>query len=197
MKVEMVRHTEEPERMIARAARISHQSQGKGLEDDRRLIGDLLEWNHLSPLEFGDATFFVDGISRSCLAQLTRHRLASFMVRSMRYVEQRAEEAVIPPTVKDQEAKDEFRQGISKSFELYQKLLEEGIPKEDARFVLPIGSQTSLYIKANFREYRHIIKLRGGEEAQWEIRELALEMLDQLYGIAPSVFADLREEIDL
>lgn len=195
MKVELVNSTEKPERSIARAARISHQTPGKdevySESEDRELIRKLRDWGHWSPFEFASATFYVEGVSRSCLAQLTRHRLASFMVRSMRYVKQKPEEVVIPDSVEEAGLADEYREKYEELHELYQKSVEEGVPKEDARFLLPIGSKTSLYLKTNFREFRHIINLRGSKEAQWEIRELARRLHDKLEEIAPSVFEDL------
>ncbi|MBS3786890.1 FAD-dependent thymidylate synthase [Candidatus Bipolaricaulota bacterium] len=198
MKIEMIRHTERPESMIAQAARISHRSPGDekdySTEEDRELIRKLRNWGHWSPFEFASATFYVEGVSRSCLAQLTRHRLASFMVRSMRYVKQNQEEVVIPQSVKEADLTEEYKEGITKSHDLYQKALEAGVPKEDARFLLPIGSKTSLYLKTNFREFRHIIELRGSKEAQWEIRNLAEEFLALLSEVAPTVFEDLTED---
>ena len=193
MKVELVGNTNDPEQAIAKAARISHKATGEGLEDDRRLIRNLIEWGHMSPLEFATATFYLEGISRSCLAQLTRHRMASFMVRSMRYVKQDPEETVYPPTIEGSNKKELFKDSVEKAHETYKELLDAGVPKEDARFVLPIGAKTDLYIKANFREYRHIIEIRHTEEAQWEIRSLASEMLEDLHEIAPSAFTDLLD----
>lgn len=192
MKVELIENTEEPEKMIAKAARISHKASGEGLEDDRRLIKNLIDWGHMSPLEFASATFYIENMSRSCLAQLTRHRMASFMVRSMRYVKQNSEETVCPPSV-EEEGKEAYEESLEKAYETYQELLDKGVPKEDARFVLPIGARTDLYVKTNFREYRHIIKIRNTEEAQWEIRGLAAEMLSSLKEIAPSAFEDLED----
>ena len=196
MKIELIRHTEKPESMIAQAARISHQTTGKedeySIEEDRELIRKLRDWGHWSPFEFASATFYVEGISRSCLAQLTRHRLVSFMVRSMRYVKQNPEEVVLPDSVEAAGLAEEYREGITESHELYQKALDAGVPKEDARFLLPIGSKTSLYLKTNFREFRHIIELRGSKDAQWEIRELAKGFLASLSEVAPTVFEDLE-----
>lgn len=198
MKIEMIRHTERPESMIAQAARISHQSTGDekdySTEEDRELIRKLRDWGHWSPFEFASATFYIEGISRSCLAQLTRHRLASFMVRSMRYVKQNQEEVVIPQSVKEAGLAKEYGEGIAKSHDLYQKALDADVPKEDARFLLPIGSKTSLYLKTNFREFRHIIELRGSKDAQWEIRDLAEGFLARLSEVAPTVFEDLTED---
>lgn len=192
MNLELVRHTDEPEQMIARAARISHMASGKGIEDDRDLIRKLRNWGHWSPFEFASATFFVEGISRSCLAQLTRHRLGSFMVRSMRYVKQHPDEVVVPKTVDEKGCTSKYKEQVASNYEVYQEMIEAGVLKEDARFLLPIGSKTSLYFKTNFREYRHIIDIRGTKAAQWEIRELAEEFLTELYELAPSVFEDQK-----
>jgi len=195
MKVELVNVTEAPEASIARAARISHQASGREEDyskaEDRELIRKLRDWGHWSPFEFASATFYVEGVSRSCLAQLTRHRLASFMVRSMRYVKQKPEEVVIPDSVEESGLAEEYREKYAELHDLYQKSVEAGVPKEDARFLLPLGSKTSLYLKTNFREFRHIIELRGSQEAQWEIRELAESFHERLAEIAPSVFEDL------
>lgn len=196
MKIQLVHSTQDPEGMIARAARISHQPSGDPdsytEKEDRELIRKLRDWGHWSPFEFASATFYLEGVSRSCLAQLTRHRLVSFMVRSMRYVEQRPKEVVIPDSVKDADMAEEYEEQIQGNYELYQKFLDAGVPKEDARFLLPIGSETSLYLKTNFREFRHIIELRGSEDAQWEIRKLAEGFYEDLVEIAPTAFEDLR-----
>jgi len=192
MNVELVRYTDKPEQMIARAARISHMASGKGIENDRDLIRKLRNWGHWSPFEFASATFFVEGISRSCLAQLTRHRLGSFMVRSMRYVKQHPDEVVVPKTVEEAGCAKKYKEQVASNYEVYQEMIDAGALKEDARFLLPIGSKTSLYFKTNFREYRHIIDIRGTEAAQWEIRELAGEFLTKLYELAPSVFEDQK-----
>ncbi len=200
MKTRLINVTEDPETSIARAARISHQTSGAegdySQEEDRELIRKLRQRGHWSPFEFASATFYIEGVSRSCLAQLTRHRLASFMVRSMRYVKQQPEEVVVPESVENAGLTEEYREKFEELYELYQKSIEAGVPKEDARFLLPIGSKTSLYLKANFREFRHIIDLRGSKEAQWEIRELAQRFHGELEKIAPTVFEDLDTNAD-
>ena len=198
MKVGLIEHTDEPEAAIARAARISHQKTAEEKDyteqEDQELIRNLRDRGHWSPFEFASATFYVEDISRSCLAQLTRHRLASFMVRSMRYVKQDPEEVVIPDSVKEAGLEKEYKERVKKAHDYYQKAIEKGVPKEDARFILPIASKTSLYLKTNFREFRHIIDLRGGKAAQWEIRELANHFLRLLSDVAPIVFEDLATE---
>ncbi len=194
MKVQLVDNTFEPEYAIAQAGGISHNNSIHNLEDARDLVAKFKEWGHETPFEFADATFYIEGISRTCLAQLTRHRLASFLVKSQRYVDHSQSEMVVPESVKRwaQRAKaNRDRLDIFKEqyHQFYDTLVEDGIPKEDARFFLPEGTKTSLYIKANFREHMHIVELRGGDHgAQWEIKEVANKMKEQLHEIAPTLF---------
>jgi len=138
MRVELLFVTPEAEALIARCARVSHRSQGSGMEDDRRLIRKLISLGHESVLEHAVASFEISGISRACANQLTRHRLASFVQESQRYVNVEDRELVWPPTFSDEDwekAQDLFREAKK----LYQALLSKGVPKEDARFVLPMG----------------------------------------------------------
>lgn len=194
MKIELVNNTPSPELSIARAGGISHDNDIETIDEARDLIEKFIEWGHGSPLEFADATFKIEDISRSCLAQITRHRLASFMVRSMRYCRE-GEWPIIPDSwneIDDDQLHLTMDNVIEGAVYAYDRMIEEGIPKEDARFILPIGSRTSLFMKANFREWRHIIRLRKEPDAQWEIRKLVTKILDELYEIAPSVFRDLE-----
>lgn len=193
MKVELVNHSPDPEMSIAIAGGISHDNEIQTTEGARDLIRDLKDWGHFSPFEFAWAQFKISDVSRSMLAQITRHRLASYMVESMRYVEQGNQWPVIPDSWKgidDEEVQLAIDQAIEGVNYVYDLLLEHGVPKEDARFILPIGSKTQLYMAANYREFRHIFDLRDDEASQWEIQEVAHRMLEQLYDIAPSVFED-------
>ncbi len=190
MRVELLFITPEAEALIARCARVSHKSVGKGLAEDRRLIRKLIKLGHESVLEHAVATFEISGISRACANQLTRHRLASFVQESQRYVNAAENALVRPPTFSDEDwerAKALFQEAM----DLYRSLLGKGVPKEDARFVLPLGIETRLVLTANFRELRHILRLRLSPMAQWEIREVARKMWEILYAHAPSCFEDL------
>ncbi len=194
MKVNLIQHTDNPETMIAQIARISHQSfseEEPGIEENQELIRKLRSWGHWTPFEFSDATFYVEGVSRACLAQITRHRLVSFMVQSMRYTEQNRKDTVIPQSIEDAGLVDEYKENIKYSFFLYQEAINTGVVKEDARFLLPLATSTSLYLKANFREFYHIIELRNTKAAQWEIRNLSRQFLSHLYKIAPVIFEEL------
>ncbi len=191
MQVELVFITPDAERHIARCARVSHRSTSKGLEDDRRLLRKLLAMGHESVLEHASATFAISGVSRACANQLTRHRLASFVQESQRYVDARKHQLVRPPSYSAEDW-HEAQQLFQQALRLYEALLARGIPREDARYVLPLGIGTQLVLTANFRELRHILRVRLSPEAQWEIRELARRMWEILHEHAPSCFEDLR-----
>ncbi len=192
LNVELLDLTDEPISHIARCARVSHRSEGTGPEADAQLVRKLIGWGHLSILEFAHATFLVEGLSRACANQLTRHRLASFVQESQRYVDVGDRELVQPSTVAESEFRDEAAELYDKARSLYRKLVKAGVPKEDARYVLPIGAETQLVMNVNFREARHIIDLRGSRHAQWEIRSLAQQMLAILRKDAPAAFDDLE-----
>ena len=190
MKVELLAITPDAEALIARCARISHRSEAQASpEADARLIRKLIELGHESVLEHASATFLIEGISRSCMAQLTRHRLASFTVESMRYVDMSCQGVVVPDSI---QSRDVYMEAVGSAFRAYEELLDMGVPKEDARFVLPIGTQTRLVMTANFRELRHIIRLRGSKAAQWEVRRVAKRLLEIMREEAPNVFGDLE-----
>jgi len=196
MHVELLAITDNPEKQIARAARISPGSEHKASpENDKRLVRKLVEWGHHSTLEFASATFLISGISRACANQLTRHRLASFLQESMRYRKVDDRDIVVPPKIAAQPAAAKKFEGCFKETQrVYKELLEMGIPKEDARFILPLGTQTRLVVSANFREWRHIINIRADPAAQWEIQELSRQIHRILKEHAPSVFFDLGGE---
>ena len=105
-------------------------------------------------------------------------------------------EYVVPPSIAaDPEALAGMERFMSSVAAQYKQLRERGIPKEDARFVLPNATATRIVVTMNFRSWRHFIKVRALDpHSQWEIRELANRILDELYKVAPSVFQDLIDE---
>jgi thymidylate synthase (FAD) len=194
VRVTLVAITPDPEALIARCARVSHRSEARASpEADRELIRKLLRRGHESVLEFASATFTVEGISRAAANQLTRHRLASFVQESQRFVDVHDRGLVRPPSFPDVLWK-KVEALHRAALELYGESLAAGVPKEDARYILPIGTETRLVVSANFREWRHIIRLRGSPAAQWEIRELVARVLAILREHAPTVFDDLEVE---
>jgi thymidylate synthase (FAD) len=196
MNITLVRITEDPEALIESAYRICYASKKSLNEEGRReFIEDCISSGHESPLEHAVATFKFTDVTRSLLAQLTRHRLVSYSVQSQRYVDARKFSYIIPDSVSENPlALELYKTQVENQFHLYTKLRELKIPKEDARMVLSESTTTEILMTANFREYRHIIKIRGlNRHAQWEIRTLALAILDILYSKAPSIFEDLYE----
>ena len=173
--------------------------------DSAKYLEMLMDLGHESPLEHISFTFAVQGISRACLAQLTRHRIASYSVRSQRYVSEAQCSFVVPPEIeRNEEAKACFQNAVRESLVAYKELVkvlkasyvEGGMDvrdaqkkaQEDARFVLPNACETQLMVTMNARELLHFFSLRCCMRAQWEIRELAEKMLKLCREAAPNIF---------
>ncbi|NLI56499.1 FAD-dependent thymidylate synthase [bacterium] len=198
MKVELLYITPEPEKIIEKAGRVAHQSFNKETPDSHiKFIRMLIKLGHTSVLEHAVASFKISDVSRSLTHQLVRHRIASYTQKSQRYVDESTFEYVTPDKIKENEAAfDIYNNFMNYCKETYKKLKEIGIPKEDARFVLPNATKTEIVITANLREFRHMISLRGSKEAQWEIRRMFIEILKILKEYAPTVFEDFIIEND-
>ncbi len=238
MDVRLLEATDDPERVVCTAARCDYSSgfvgdqsftetmdtvDGDTIEEKKEtLIGHLLDHGHFGPFEHPQATFAVEGVSRSCMAQLTRHRHVSFDVQSMRYVAfdevdpadvREGAMVVTPPSATDPDwvgrnqrggAVDEgevekreriFRESVTESVESYQELLETGMPPEDARFVLPIGTEVNMVFSMNVRMLMHVADMRAAADSQWEIRELTEEVLDRATEWCPLTFAHYDEHM--
>ncbi len=153
---------------------------GPGTDVDR-LIRLMKRKGHTSTFEHVNFTFALEGVSRSLLAQLTRHRVGvAYSVQSQRYVTDKSEgkkggfKYVVPPKVKEQPyANRIFALAMEKAQEFYDLLVKDGIPGEDARFVLPNAAGTNITFTVNLRELLHLHNLRTGKGVQWEIKALA------------------------
>ncbi|HPP37823.1 MAG TPA: FAD-dependent thymidylate synthase [Thermosynergistes sp.] len=195
-RVSLLSHTPEPDRLVAAAARLCYSSssasnllEGMGAEEEKRLICRLRQSGHLSPFEHASFSFALEGISRTCSHQLVRHRIASFSQQSQRYVSMREAQYVMPSSIRESEAaRSIFEEHMSRSGTLYRELVEMGIPKEDARFVLPQAWETRMVVTMNARELLHFFELRLCRRAQWEIREVAKKMLVLAREAAPLAF---------
>ena len=198
MIVELLYITPEPEKVIEKAGRVSHQSFDKETPDSHiKFIRMLIKLGHTSVLEHAVASFRISGVSRSLTHQLVRHRIASYTQKSQRYVDETSFDYVIPDQIKENEtALNLYENFMDYCKDTYKKLKELGIPKEDARFILPNATKTEIVLTANLREFRHMISLRGSKEAQWEIRRLFIEILKILKEKAPTVFEDFIIEDD-
>lgn len=199
MKVYLLRHTPEPERVIFLAARLCYSSKDiQRLEEDLKnkeespFLRDVLSQGHLSVLEHASFSFGIEGISRVTSHQLVRHRIASYSQQSQRYVSFKGGmNYVIPPSIKERaDLCHIFSEVLEKASAAYLKLLEAGISTEDARFILPSAVETRLILTMNARELLHFFELRCCRRAQWEIRAMAMEMLRIVRKIASNIFKD-------
>ncbi|UCD44588.1 MAG: FAD-dependent thymidylate synthase [Candidatus Bathyarchaeota archaeon] len=173
-----------PEGEALRAELLSHTPLAKlrqALPESELTDTELLP--HLS------FTFAIEGISRACSHQLVRHRGGSFSQQSQRYVSVRrlGEKVIMPPLIKEN-AEELFTSHIEAASETYRRMVAEGVSKEDARFVLPNAAETHLLMTMDGRSLIHFFGLRCCNRAQWEIRALADEMLNEVKGMEPELF---------
>ncbi|UCF77954.1 MAG: FAD-dependent thymidylate synthase [Candidatus Eiseniibacteriota bacterium] len=197
MHVELISVTPDAERLIERAARTCYDTTDRmSSSDTSTFLEKLFNAGHLSVFEHASATFRIAGVSRACSHQLVRHRLASYSQRSQRYVAEKEASYVVPPRVEQggKALSDTFRSAMEASWSAYAELIRLGIPREDARYVLPNACTTELVMSANFREWLHILKQRLARDAQWEIREMCGLIYEKLREIAPSVFGLIARE---
>lgn len=182
-------------------------------EEVAKFVNTLVNMGHESPIEHVSFTFAIEGISRSCSHQIVRHRIASFSQQSQRYVKLDQFEYIIPPEIeRNEEAKKIFIESMNKCQEdynklveilfakHYQELLDKGVSEkkaksqaekmsiEDARYVFPNACETKMVFTINARSLYNFFHHRCCERAQWEIRELATEMLKLVKEVAPVLF---------
>lgn len=199
MKVTLLNFTPEPEKTIVLAAKLCYSPSSISELEDRvrglsyqKFLGKILKMGHLSVLEHSSFSFGIDGISRATSHQLVRHRLASYSQQSQRYVTfKENNEFVLPPSIgEDPERKKRFTDEVAKIYKLYADLVDEGIPAEDARYLLPNAACTKIIVTMNARELLHFFRLRCCERAQWEIRDMATRMFVLAKKEAPIIFKD-------
>lgn len=205
LHVALIRHTLSPEEIVALGARLCYSratiddlTQRVSAKDQSDFVQKIMGMGHDSVLEHASFTFGVEGVSRVLLAQLTRHRLASFSVQSQRYVSyEQGFGYIVPPKIAalGQDAADEYARQMDQMHQWYcqwqERLGAAGeSSNEDARFVLPGACETRLMMTMNVRELRHFFSLRMCSRAQWEIRALATQMHRLCMEVAPALFAD-------
>lgn len=205
LHVELIRHTLLPEEVVSLGARLCYAGGDVGQLTEKisstnqsEFVEKIMDMGHDSVLEHASFTFLMEGVSRVLLAQITRHRLASFSVQSQRYVSYASGFGyIVPPSIRalGREAVEEFKQEMAQMqdwYDKWQKKLDEAGEKsnEDARFVLPGACETRIMLTMNARELRHFFSLRMCNRAQWEIRALANEMFKQCCKVAPVLFRD-------
>ena len=183
MKVTLLSHTLDGATLCGQAAAVCTASGNPG-----KSLRAALASGHDSVLEHVSFTFRIEGLSRAALAQLTRHRLASFDVESQRYVTLEDVRMVMPDSIARSEFLHEAEDLLNKSMDLYKRMVAAGIPAEDSRYVTTQAVETNLIMTANARELRHFFKLRCCNRAQWEIRGVADAMLAICKKVVPELF---------
>ena len=218
--VKLISHTPDPERTVACAAKLCYSASDidtlmDGLTDEKvhSFVDMLAEIGHESPIEHVSFTFGIEGVSRALLAQITRHRIASYSVKSQRYVTEGCFEFVTPPEIaEDPEATKIFRDAMQSAQDSYDRIaallkerhqaafmaqgkdektaarLAEKKAIEDARFVLPNACETKMVVTMNARSLFNFFRHRCCNRAQWEIRDVAEQMLRLVSAVAPELF---------
>lgn len=209
--IKIISHTDNAEKLIEEACRVCYNSYDRmNKNSHEELIKKVIAKGHLSVLEHASITFMIVG-SRAMTHELVRHRLASFSQESQRYVRYSDVEDkkknkefgwVVPPTIAikgiEEETQDDdarsvltlYQDAIKRAEVIYRQLLERGIPAEDARYVLPNATTTTIYMTVNLRELRHIFEVRCNPRAHWEIRENFVTLLRRCKSLFPNVFYD-------
>ena len=204
MKVKLISHTPEPEKLIAAAAKLCYSQTPASeimdnLTDEQvdKFLNVLMNMGHASPIEHVNFTFSVEGVSRSLTHQLVRHRHASYSQKSQRYVTEGGFDYIVPPEIAaDAECAALYWKAMEDAQSAYDELVERLIASgrtekeayEDARYVLPNACETKIVVTMNVRELLHFFNVRGCNRAQWEIRELAYQMRLLCLDVAPNLF---------
>ncbi len=220
MNVELLQYNPDCEKIVAAAAKLCYSSSeidgilnGLDKEKTTAFIDKLMSMGHESPIEHVSFTFGIEGVSRSLLAQFTRHRIASYSVKSQRYVNEGKFEYITPPEIENSpEAKKLFEEAMADDLKKYNEIsnilfekhyadmLAQGISEkraksaaekkaiEDARYILPNACETKMIATFNARSLLNFFNHRCCERAQWEIRDMATKMLMLVKEVAPTLF---------
>jgi thymidylate synthase (FAD) len=191
MKVKLVAYTPNPEQVLMEAAAECYQTEPK-----IGIVKNCIKRGHTSVVEHVSFTFQIDGISRACSHQLVRHRIASFTQKSQRYVNEFQFEYVVPGTIDtNKDAENYYYHLMDEIQKTYDVLISYGIPKEDARYILPNACTTSLTMTINLRSLLNFLKLRTDKHAQWEIRSLANTILEKVLNVLPNLKDEIMEVV--
>jgi thymidylate synthase (FAD) len=189
MIVSMTDHTVDPVNRIGYQAAICYDADTSVEKNHRRAL-HCRDKGHLATLRFAYASFNIQGISRCCSHQLVRVAHAGILQESQRYVEQSSVNFVRPPALTEMpvDLQEDWEQALAKCSHIYRAMLRAGMKKEDARYILPQSCTTQLNITGNFQMWKDLLDNRTKPAAQWEVREVALEVQRHLHSIAPELF---------
>lgn len=196
MNVTLISFTPQPERTVAMAARLCYSPTGAtelaaNMSDQQvgSLVERIADLGHLSTFEHVSFSFAIEGVSRVLSHQLVRHRIASYSQQSQRYVKAHDFEYITPPSVAaSAKATEHFEKLMDQIRDTYNELVALGVHQEDARYVLANATETKIVVTMNARTLLHFFQLRCCTRAQWEIRQLANLMRDQVRRVAPRLF---------
>ena len=194
--VELLAYTPDPERVVAVAARRSYSRRpSKELWDELgdqevlELLDRVIRRRHLSVLEHVYFTFAVEGVSRALSHQLVRHRIASYTQQSQQRASEQHFEFVVPPEIEDDPVLvREFQETMNNLGTLYQRMLDKGVRKGLARYVLPNACTTKLIMTMNARSLFNLISQRSCGVEEWEFRTVATKIHKALMTVAPKIF---------
>lgn len=170
----------------------------KATATNQGYLANILAQSHYSVLEHASATFYLAEVSRSFLAELSRHRHLSLSVLSQRYVDENDADVVYPP-VFGEDMKHELNILMPYVRRAYLSLVEQLTAvgytqkqaREAARCVLPNATETKIVVTGNMRTWRELIQKRTGPGVDKEFQLVAAELLNQLKTIAPATFQDM------
>ena len=222
MRVELISHTADADKLSAAAAQGCTDPRPsdelfRGMDQNTAeiILDIVLPSGHHSVIEHTSFTFAVEGVSRSLTHQLVRHRIASYSQQSQRYVRFDDPDYITPGTIERSQGeeadttgeelkpgesnngKEIFDEAMKCAWDSYGKLVEMGIPAEDARYVLPNAATNNITITMNARSLIHFFSIRCCTRAQWEIRVLAKKMLELVKEAAPHIFKNAGASCDL
>ncbi len=197
MRVVLLSYTKDAERLCSSSAHSCYSEKSASQlmdewdpEHGARWLSSPISAGHLSVIEHASYTFSIECVSRALTHQLVRHRIASYSQMSQRYVDMKDASYVVPESIaNDPEAAARY-DALMKSIWAEYEYLNCKVPSEDARYVLPNACMTNITVTMNARELLHFFELRTCRRAQWEIREVADEMLRQVKEISPLIFSD-------
>ena len=200
---------ESPLQLIEVAGRTSYQSRDKITDESATKFVEMIrKLGHESVIEHSAMTVEFDNVCRGFTHELVRHRLAAYTQESTRYVDESDFKVVIPPDKNKDEKivslelpdgnrlKVSFQEWVDLNEQMYRELRKSGWVAQDARQILPIGIKAQIVITANFREWRHIFKLRCAPAAHWEIRRVMVNLLEDVQKKIPVVFDDFKISSD-
>lgn len=196
VQVKLVAHTPDPELAVVAAARtcirdMDYEAVCAELreEDVQRILRTVILKNQHSVLEHVNFTFSISGVSRVLTHQLVRHRIASYSQLSQQRTDSSYLKFTIPPEIHhNPELAEEYKSMMIHCRELYRHLIQCGVSRNSARYILPTGFTTRIIVTMNARSLFNLLAQRECEVEEWEFRQVAHLMHEKLMKVAPSIF---------